>query len=128
MWVRNTDFRLGVSYTCEMSVEEFSGILSDSSKAIGERFRALFELRHIGGVRAIEAICCNFNDKSVLLKHELAYCLGQMQDPYANQMLVEILRNQHQEPMVRHEAGLLVKEAYFQKIIQKLRKVFFCGW
>ena len=39
------------------------------------------------------------------LKHELAYCLGQMQDRRAIPVLLDVLRDTRQEPMVRHEAG-----------------------
>jgi deoxyhypusine monooxygenase len=33
-----------------------------------------------------------FEDKSALLKHEVAYCLGQLQDPLATPILVDILK------------------------------------
>lgn len=45
------------------------------------------------------------NDSSVLLKHEVAYCLGQMQDESANQVLRQVLENEGEDAMVRHEAG-----------------------
>lgn len=44
-------------------------------------------------------------DKSALLKHELAYCLGQMRDAAAVEVLIELLNDSNQEPIVRHEAG-----------------------
>ncbi|XP_010077742.1 PREDICTED: deoxyhypusine hydroxylase, partial [Pterocles gutturalis] len=46
-----------------------------------------------------------FGDGSALLKHELAYCLGQMQDEAAIPVLIRVLGDTTQEPMVRHEAG-----------------------
>ncbi|XP_009076859.1 PREDICTED: deoxyhypusine hydroxylase, partial [Acanthisitta chloris] len=46
-----------------------------------------------------------FGDSSALLKHELAFCLGQMQDEAAIPVLVRVLEDTEQEPMVRHEAG-----------------------
>lgn len=61
------------------------------------------------GADAIEWISKAFNDDSALLKHELAYCLGQMQDPRAIPTLSAVLRDTEQEPMVRHEAGESVK-------------------
>ena len=33
-----------------------------------------------------------FDDKSALLKHEVAYCLGQLQDPLATPILIDILK------------------------------------
>ncbi|XP_043266455.1 deoxyhypusine hydroxylase isoform X2 [Venturia canescens] len=52
-----------------------------------------------------QVTCRMIADSSALLKHELAYCLGQMQDSRAIPVLVEVLKDRIQEPMVRHEAG-----------------------
>lgn len=82
-------------------------ILSDPSKPLKERFRALFTLKNIGGQAAIKCISEAFEDESALLKHELAYCLGQMKDSNANEILLKVLEDKSQEPMVRHEAGEL---------------------
>lgn len=57
------------------------------------------------GAEAIEWISKAFSDESALLKHELAYCLGQMQDRQAIPTLTAVLKDTQQEPMVRHEAG-----------------------
>lgn len=46
-----------------------------------------------------------FGDASALLKHECAYCLGQMQDVRAIPALTAVLRDEAQDTMVRHEAG-----------------------
>lgn len=70
-----------------------------------QRFRALFTLRNLGGADAIEWIGKAFADQSALLKHELAYCLGQMQDTRAIPTLTAVLKDREQEVMVRHEAG-----------------------
>lgn len=90
---------------CHVSV--IGQLLADTSKPLKERFRALFTLKNIGGKEAIDFIANSFTDSSALLKHELAYCLGQMQDPYAIPKLIKVLENEEQEPMVRHEAGIL---------------------
>jgi deoxyhypusine monooxygenase len=87
-------------------VKEIGKNLADTSKPLKERFRALFTLKNIGGKEAIDFIANSFTDSSALLKHELAYCLGQMQDPYAIPKLIKVLENEEQEPMVRHEAGI----------------------
>jgi len=44
-----------------------------------------------------------FQDESALLKHELAYCLGQTKNPSALSTLEAVLRNKDEDPMVRHE-------------------------
>lgn len=88
-------------------VQRIGAVLNDSSRPLKERFRALFTLRNIGGLEAIRCIDACFKDESALLKHELAYCLGQMQDKSAVTILEAVLRDVNQEPMVRHEAGKL---------------------
>lgn len=59
----------------------------------------------MSGADAIEWISKAFKDDSALLKHELAFCLGQMQDKRAIPTLSAVLTDTQQEPMVRHEAG-----------------------
>lgn len=89
----------------ENNILSVGKILNDKEQSLKERFRALFTLKNIGGEIAIKEITRCFNDPSALLKHELAYCLGQMQDTLAIPTLVEVLKDENQEPMVRHEAG-----------------------
>lgn len=79
--------------------------LTDPNLPLARRFRALFTLKNIGGLDAIKAIAAGFNGSSVLLKHECAYCMGQMQDSQANDFLADVLRDTTQHPVVRHEAG-----------------------
>ncbi|XP_014882177.1 deoxyhypusine hydroxylase isoform X1 [Poecilia latipinna] len=80
-------------------------VLVNPDLDLTQRFRALFTLRNLGGAEAIEWISKAFTDDSALLKHELAYCLGQMQDRRAIPILTAVLKDTKQEPMVRHEAG-----------------------
>nr|CAD7591598.1 unnamed protein product [Timema genevievae] len=87
------------------SVLAIGQVLNDPNRPLKERFRALFTLKNIGGSTAINCINQCFNDPSALLKHELAYCLGQMQDSLAIPFLKSVLQDTSQEPMVRHEAG-----------------------
>jgi deoxyhypusine monooxygenase len=86
-------------------VEEIGKILNDVKRPLKERFRALFTLKNIGGPVALDSINKCFADDSCLLKHELAYCLGQMQDENAIPILQKVLEDDKQEAMVRHEAG-----------------------
>lgn len=89
----------------EEQVKKIGEVLNNPNRPLKERFRALFTLRNIGGPIAIKCIENCFNDSSALLKHELAYCLGQMQDKAAIPALVKVLEDVKHEPMVRHEAG-----------------------
>lgn len=89
----------------DTQIQAIGRVLNDPNRPLKERFRALFTLKNVGGTAAITAIGECFADESALLKHELAYCLGQMQDPSAIPCLTAVLENVNQEPMVRHEAG-----------------------
>jgi len=86
-------------------VDAVGQILVDRRVDLTRRFRALFTLKNLGGAEAIDWISRAFGDESALLKHELAYCLGQMQDRRAIATLTAVLKDTQQEPMVRHEAG-----------------------
>lgn len=80
-------------------------MLVDQQVPMKARYRALFTLKNLGGKDAVKNISKGFKDPSALLKHECAYCLGQMQDESAIDTLVEVLENLEEDPMVRHEAG-----------------------
>lgn len=86
-------------------VDRIGLLLKNTDRPLKQRFRALFTLKNIGGCRAIDHIVETFGDKSALLKHELAYCLGQMRNPYAIPELKSLLQDTSQEVVVRHEAG-----------------------
>ncbi|KIJ54891.1 hypothetical protein M422DRAFT_221311 [Sphaerobolus stellatus SS14] len=86
---------------------------------LAHRFRALFTLKSFGksdatledkpDVRvsdsAIAIIKEAFKDNSALLKHELAYVLGQMGNMSAVPVLEGVLGDVQQDAMVRHEAA-----------------------
>ncbi|XP_048416074.1 deoxyhypusine hydroxylase [Stegostoma tigrinum] len=103
------------------AVEAIGRILVDVSRPLKERFRALFTLRNLGGPLAVEWISRGFGDESALLKHELAYCLGQMQDQRAIPILIRVLQNRSQEPMVRHEAGEALGAIGNPEVLETLR-------
>jgi len=87
------------------AIDSAGEVLNSSSQSLASRFRALFLLRNTKCDRSVAWICKAFSDSSALLKHELAYCLGQMQNPTAVVSLIGVLKDINQEPMVRHEAG-----------------------
>jgi len=71
-----------------------------------ERFRALFTLKAVGGPHAVSIIARGFADPSPLLKHELAYVLGQIGEMSAVHVLEGVVRDvDGQGEMVRHEAA-----------------------
>ena len=86
-------------------LDKLGDMLFDQAVPMKARYRALFTLKNIGGSDAIRNICKGFKDPSALLKHECAYCLGQLQDNSALDTLIDVLGNKTEDPMVRHEAG-----------------------
>ncbi|XP_045487923.1 deoxyhypusine hydroxylase [Pieris rapae] len=106
----------------ETAVKNIGKVLNDPSRPMKERFRALFTLRNLGGNTAIKCINDCFSDDSVLLKHELAYCLGQMQDKTAIPLLRNVLEDKTQDPIVRHEAGEAlgaIGDPHLQELLEK---------
>ena len=87
------------------TIAKIGAILNDQSRGMAERFRALFTLRNINCDSSIREISLCFSDPSALLKHECVYCLGQMQNTSAIPVLINLLEDLNQQPIVRHEAG-----------------------
>jgi deoxyhypusine monooxygenase len=82
--------------------------LTSESESLARRFRALFSLKHLAcqsSIPAIHAIAAAFSSPSALLKHELAYCLGQTRNPEAAPFLRAVLDNVDEDSMCRHEAA-----------------------
>lgn len=86
-------------------IDKLQKILNDSAEPLFQRYRAMFRLRDIGTDEACKALASGFNDESALFKHEIAYIFGQMCNPVIVPELIEVVRRQHEEPMVRHEAA-----------------------
>ncbi|TFY67266.1 hypothetical protein EVG20_g4002 [Dentipellis fragilis] len=83
-----------------------SVLLNHSGKVpLHNRFRALFTLKALKNEDAIRIISKGFVDPSALLKHELAYCLGQIKNEAALPTLNTVLADESEDPMVRHEAA-----------------------
>ncbi|GAM90163.1 hypothetical protein ANO11243_082030 [Dothideomycetidae sp. 11243] len=88
-------------------------VLVSESSPLASRFRALFSLKHLASqspptaqtIPAIEAIAAAFASPSALLKHELAYCLGQTRNFAAVPSLTQVLKDNSEDPMCRHEAA-----------------------
>lgn len=87
--------------------------LTNESNSLALRFRALFSLKHLAcmnppteeTIPAIEAIATAFVSPSALLKHELAYCLGQTRNMAAVPFLRRVLEDKGEDSMCRHEAA-----------------------
>ena len=94
------------------TVADLRSALTSESVPLAKRFRALFSLKHVAAqddgeqsYAALEAIAAAFTTPSALLKHELAYCLGQTRNPKAVPFLRDVLGDYKEDPMVRHESA-----------------------
>ncbi|KAL2238773.1 deoxyhypusine hydroxylase-B [Sesamum indicum] len=87
------------------SVRELREVLLSEDKSMYERYAALFALRNLGEEEAISAIVESLGANSALLRHEVAYVLGQLQNKKASLALSQVLRDVNEHPMVRHEAA-----------------------
>lgn len=97
------------------TLEQLRDVLVNKSGDVplANRFRALFNLKNIGAEsesaeeanKAIDYIAESFQDDSELLKHEVAYVLGQINKLYAAPHLRKVLASDAQQIMVRHEAA-----------------------
>ena len=86
-------------------VPELTERLCDETLPMFQRMRAVFSLRNERSDEACLALCQGFVSTSALLRHEIAYVLGQMQNPVALPTLIERLEDDHEHVMVRHEAA-----------------------
>ncbi len=88
-----------------VEVVELRARLLDRELAMFQRMRAVFALRNVGGAAAVDALAEAFEDPSALLRHEIAYVLGQMGDAHALPHLSRVLATEDEHVMVRHEAA-----------------------
>lgn len=87
--------------------------LTSESVPLARRFRALFSLKYLACLQpptsqtlpAIQAIAAAFTSPSALLKHELAYCLGQTKNLACVPYLRQVLEDRYEDSMCRHEAA-----------------------
>ena len=88
-------------------------VLTSESESLARRFRALFSLKYLACLQppseetspAIQAIAAAFASRSELLKHELAYCLGQSRNPESVAYLQKVVKDSQEDCMCRHEAA-----------------------
>lgn len=90
-----------------LSPLQIGDILNDDQAPLFARFRAMFSLRNRGDVQSIHALGTTLvNDtSSALLRHEVAYVMGQLGHPSCVEYLVESLKRKGEHKMVRHESA-----------------------
>ncbi|GLE10560.1 hypothetical protein PINS_up022706 [Pythium insidiosum] len=88
-----------------VSTEELKATLLDANRSLFDRYRAMFSLRNRNTEDAALALAEGFNDKSALFRHEVAYVMGQMENPVTVPALKKVLMDHAEHRMVRHEAA-----------------------
>lgn len=97
----------------DCNLEQLRDILVNPDSQLANRFRALFNLKTAASdlskpedaQKAVDYMGATFGDKSELLKHEVAYVLGQTKNLGAAPLLRKTMLDAVQQPMVRHEAA-----------------------
>lgn len=95
----------------DLDALEASLLNKSGNVKLDARFRTLFTLKGLASLsedrmeRVIDIISKGFDDDSALLKHEMAYVLGQLKDTRALACLNRILSDEKEHAMVRHEAA-----------------------
>lgn len=114
------------------TISSLRATLTSESTPLSVRFRALFSLKHLArqhapstaeSLAAIDAIAAGFASPSALLKHELAYCLGQTGNASgAIPHLTGVLEDLKEDPMVRHEAAEALGALGDERSLEVLRR------
>ena len=105
-----------------VQLKELRTILIDENQKMFQRMRSVFKLRNIRSPESCLILCEAFNSESALLRHELAYVLGQMQMDEALPTLIRILSDDKEHVMVRHEAAEALGAIGNHKAIPTLKK------
>lgn len=94
-----------------LEVESACKAIQNTEAPVGERMRAIFAVRSFTVdadlTQGLDALCSTLSDKanSCLMRHEVAYVLGQMKAVSASPTLTTILRDTTDDAIVRHECA-----------------------
>jgi len=89
----------------EMDIGELESVLINENARMFERMRTVFALRNINSKESVDSLSKAFDSNSALLRHEVAYVMGQMQNRHALNILSRVLADENEHVMVRHEAA-----------------------
>lgn len=74
-------------------MESIIGILADTNESLHKRIRALFSLKPLGEQAIPHLIKVLVTETNILLSHEIAYVLGQMNSKLSLPTLTVLLEN-----------------------------------
>lgn len=108
------------------SIPYCESILADPKSTVKDKYETLFHLKSHGSNTAVSALIKSYVHlrNSELLKHELMYILGQINNDMVVDFLIEVLNNHEEAPVVRHEAGeaLANYSSHKSRILKELKK------
>lgn len=87
------------------TLAELRQCLLDEAEPIAKRMRSVFLLKQLNSSESINALAEGLSSPSVLLAHECAYVLGQLQAKSAIPLLLKTLSDTSVDPITRHECG-----------------------
>jgi len=99
------DPAIGVADATERDVPHYAALLGDATVPIYERYIAMFTLRNLGAGQPL-AQCLLEDRSSPVLRHEVAFVLGQLEYEAAAAALIENLSDIGEHVMVRHESAI----------------------
>lgn len=74
-----------------MTTQELKEKMMDTSLSLFDRYRAMFGLRDKGDDESAMALTEGLKDNSALFRHEIAFLLGQLQNPVTSNELIDVL-------------------------------------
>lgn len=90
----------------ETDVSKLESLLTDPNNDLFSRYRAMFALRNLNTDQSAMALAKGLKcGDSALFRHEVAYVLGQMQNPSTVGQLADVLKDFNENEMVRHECA-----------------------
>lgn len=115
----------------DTTVQTLRTVITSEAEPLARRFRALFSLKHLACLQppsektlpAIQAIAAGFASPSALLKHELAYCLGQTRNTDALPFLLAVLKDTQEDAMCRHEAAEALGALGYESSLEVLKEL-----
>lgn len=106
------------------SLESLSSTLLDLNQSMSKRTHAAFYLRSFWKIECIDILSKALKRKedSTLIRHELAYILGQIRNPGACPLLIEILEDELDDILVRHECAEALGAIGHESSLETLQK------
>lgn len=91
------------TFPYEGKFEEAVEMLSKGN--LEDKYKAIFYFRDLNTKEAVDALAKGFDDPSDLLRHEVAYVFGQMENEHSIDALKKVLDDVNEKDIVRHEAA-----------------------